>query len=180
MNIKKEYIIGGLAIILVTAIFVVIVAFNKPKNTENNNNQGDNIEIIIEDNYESDENTEAETATTTEQKITAPAKKPTTQTTPTPGAGSVTPSYADALKQYSASGYRFQFVNCRATPGKMTIKQGVTFMLDNRDDKAHKIKVGSVTYNVGAYGFVIATAKTVGTNYVVCDGVGSAEINVVP
>lgn len=147
-------------------------------------NNGNNENDLTMENQEAltDEAIVDETATTTPTSTPeeSAVKKTTPPKTTTPAPGAITQSYADALKIYSTSGYRFQFVNCKATPGKFTIKKNSKFMLDNRDNTAHKIKVGSVTYNVGAYGFAIATAKTLGLNYITCDGGGAAQIQVEP
>ncbi|MCX6782141.1 MAG: hypothetical protein NTW66_03450 [Candidatus Magasanikbacteria bacterium] len=123
----------------------------------------------------------ADTTTSTTSTAATSTTKSTTQTkktTTTKAPGAVTLSYTNALKTYSASGYRFQIINGRASPGTMIVKQGKTFMLDNRDGKSHSVKVGTASYSIGAYGFVIATARTLGTNYIMVDGISSSKIEV--
>jgi hypothetical protein len=177
---NKERIIGIITIAVAIGVFAFFVISGRPveRQAPEENLMLDNQEMTSEELIEEETATTTPTTTTSDtvKKTTAPA--PVKTTAPAPGA--ITQSYADALKIYSASGYRFQFVNCKATPGKLTIKQGTKFMLDNRDNTAHKIKVGSVNYNVGAYGFAIATAKTLGLNYITCDGGGAAQIQVEP
>lgn len=112
---------------------------------------------------------------TTTSATSTPVKKPVTNVKP-----STAPlKYTDIMQLYQKSGYRLQFVGCQATPGAITLRSGVKFMLDNRGDKSHKIKIGSKTYTLGAYAYIIATAPTTaGTHNVTCDGGGTARINV--
>lgn len=89
-------------------------------------------------------------------------------------------SYADVVKQYGD--YRFQFSsNCRVvSPNGLVMKKGKKFMLDNKDDKTHIFTVGAQKYTVKAYGYAIATASVLGKQYVLCDGIQTASLNVVP
>lgn len=123
------------------------------------------------------EQTATTTPTTTPAKTpAAAAKKPVTTTkTPSVKAGE---NYADVLKTYA--NWRFQFVNCQSTPSTFLIKKGSKFMLDNRDAKSHTYKVGTAAYNLGAYGWVLATANTLGNLDVTCDGINRALLKVVP
>ncbi len=91
---------------------------------------------------------------------------------------SATKAYLDAIKIYKNTGYYFQFVSCHAAPGTLTLKAGKKFMLDNRDSKTHKIAIkGGQSFNIGAYGFAIATAPSaIGNHYITCDGGGTASI----
>lgn len=162
------------AILVLVVLFVLQACIFKPSVPVNS-------EAIITENtnlisMDTSSTVEISTTTTSTTGQNGTYKKPVTKTAP----GAVTQSYADALKEYSASGYRFQFVNCRATPGSLTIKKGTSFMIDNRDNASHKIKVGPATYSVGAYGFVIATAKTIGSNYIICDGISTGRLEVRP
>jgi hypothetical protein len=115
----------------------------------------------------------------TETKV--PVKKPFV--TKSPPAAPVVKNYQEALTMYRTSGYYLQIVNCRANPiypTSLVLKKGASFMVDNRDDRAHKFMVGKSAYTVKAYGFVIATANDVGTYNMTCDGGGSAGLNVQP
>lgn len=97
---------------------------------------------------------------------------------PAPSGGPLT--FDEAYQTYAASGFRFEFASCRGRPGSISMKKGTKFMLDNRDNAAHKFVVGSKTYNIGAYGFAIATASDVGTYNITCDGGGAAQLVVQP
>ena len=103
-------------------------------------------------------------------------------TSPTAKSGSLPKTtssltYTKAMELYG-NGFRFQFSDCHGNPGQMSIRQGVKFMLDNRDNKAHTIVIKSQTFRIPAYGFAIATAKELGTYNITCDGGGAAELNV--
>lgn len=95
--------------------------------------------------------------------------------TPRSSSGSAD-QYSWALSIYKERGSIFQFVECRGTPGSLSIKRGVQFMLDNRDAKPHVIGVGSTKFVLGPYDYVIATAQMLGVNFITCDGGGSAQL----
>jgi len=172
---KKNRIIAIVAVAIAIAIFALFaLSYRQPASDEQLSGQeasdsADDQAISSDDNL-----TNASSTQTTSVKIKTPAVKTIIKSSP----GAVTQSYADALKTYSASGYRFQIVNCQMTPGSLVVKKGSTFMIDNRDNASHKVAVGSTNYSVGAYGFVIATAKVLGVNYIRCDNRGSAKITV--
>lgn len=94
-------------------------------------------------------------------------------------AGVVTASYADALQKYR-NGYRIQFSECRGIPGKLVVKSGVSFMLDNRDGVWHEIMIGKQRYKLSGWGYAITSVKNVGTYNITCDGGGSAELVIEP
>ncbi len=112
-----------------------------------------------------------------------PAASSTDQTaTSTPPAAKKTGSsnnlaYNQALAIYQKNGYRIQFSECRAIPSSLAIRQGVKYMLDNRDSVAHTIKVGTSTYNLPGYGYMIVTAYNLGINNVSCSGGGMNTVN---
>lgn len=89
-------------------------------------------------------------------------------------------SFEEAMRIYASSGYRFQFVECHGNPGRLVMKQGKKFMLDNRDDSQHSFGISAKTYDIEAYDFAIATAIDLGTYFITCDGGGAAEMNVQP
>jgi len=89
-------------------------------------------------------------------------------------------SYNEAVAKYGGSGYRMQFIGCSAVPGSMTVKKGVKFMLDNRNDKPHTIGVGTASYKLAAYGWVAVSISAEGKINITCDGGGSGFINVQP
>jgi hypothetical protein len=175
----KTKIIALGAIGVLVIVFIIFAVTCKKENTTAPTDENTGLENQTDDTGLTATSTlgSATTTATSTPATTATTKKTTTVAKAN---APVTQSYADALKAYSATGYRMQFVNCRASPGSLIIKKGKTFMLDNRDNKSHKIKVGNVTYNVGAYGYAIATAKTLDVNYVLCDGAGSGKITVEP
>ncbi|MDD2757838.1 MAG: hypothetical protein PHD72_00500 [Patescibacteria group bacterium] len=115
-------------------------------------------------------------ATTTVATSTKPATTAVKKTITQPGTASK--GYTDALKTYA--GYKFQFVNCRATPTSMVVKKGQRFLLDNRDNRSHKFAVGGRTYTVAGYGYAIVSSYQLGANNLTCDGGGSARVNVEP
>ncbi|MDO8625841.1 MAG: hypothetical protein Q7K39_00045 [Candidatus Magasanikbacteria bacterium] len=90
----------------------------------------------------------------------------------------VTKSYATALGIYAKSGLRFQFSKCSGTPGSLYIKQGVKFMIDNRDNTSHQIGIGPKTYTLGAYNFAIVSVQKAGSYNITCDGGGAAHVTV--
>lgn len=84
-------------------------------------------------------------------------------------------TYQKALGTYQ---YRLQFLNCQANPSRLTLKAGLPIMLDNRDSEKHTFKMGKQSFSVLGYDYVIAKAPTPGTYAIICDGGGSAEIQV--
>ncbi len=88
--------------------------------------------------------------------------------------------YQSAVAIYGerGTGYRFQFAECSGVPGELTMKKGVRYMLDNRDDQEHTFRVGPNAVNIPAWDIAILTAGPVGQWYVTCDGGGAAVIKV--
>lgn len=170
MTNKTLYIwlgIGGIFLVFV----IFILARNSP-NSEINKSEYSNTASSTEQTASSS----PATASTTNQT----AKIPVIKRPPVPTGQTASESYLQALKIYKNSGYYLQFYPCQATPGTLTVKKGSKIMLDNRDSKTHVIGIKSVKYNIGSYNFAIATLNTLGTNYITCDGGGSAQITVVP
>ena len=133
------------------------------------------IVLIVQMNRQKQAGTTATPATGVSTTETASSSAPTTQTgTGTKGNA----AYNAALAIYQKNGYRIQFSQCHGTPGHLVIPEGNKYMLDNRDNAAHTIKVGPYTYKLGAYGFVVAKATNLGINNVTCDGGGAAQINI--
>lgn len=89
-------------------------------------------------------------------------------------------TFEQAMKLYGLFGYRYQFVNCRGTPGNFIIKQGVKYMLDNRDPVTHEFQISAEKFVIPGYDFVINKAGDVGTRYITCDGGGASTVTVVP
>jgi hypothetical protein len=172
---KNQKIAIAVGVVVLAAIVIYFTVLKKPAVApEGLNVTGDQETEEVVSSVTSTLDTNATSTATTSAKTTTQ----TTVKTTTKAPGAATLSYTSALKTYSASGYRFQVNNGRVSPGSMIVKRGKTFMIDNRDSKAHTVKVGSTSYRIAAYGFVIATAKTVGTNYIMVDGINAAKIEV--
>lgn len=172
---KNNRAIAAIVILILVAIYALFVYSLWPSGREEGPAADQISDQTLDRASSTDEIVAASSTPTTTEKA-----KTTTKTQPKPAAGAVSQSYTDALKTYSASGYRFQIVNCQMTPLTLVVKKGSTFMIDNRDNQSHKISVGNATYSIGSYNFTIATAKTLGSYYVRCDSRGSAKITVVP
>lgn len=146
-NIKLGLIILGVAVLLIAAISFGLF-YQKRSVVEVAN---PSIEVV--------EGTEETSPVGTNSE--APIKTPTkTQIL----------AYADALKRYANK--RLQVSpDCQITPNNVTYKNGTTFMIDNRSNKAKTIKIGS-TYTIPAYSFRIVTlssAQLPATYYIDCD-----------
>jgi hypothetical protein len=101
------------------------------------------------------------------------ASTPTPEPTPAPTAKL---TYAQAVAKYK---YRFQFVSCHANPGSMVVAKNDPVMFDNRDNKAHLIKIGSInSFSIGALDYTIYYPSVKGTYNITCDGGGSATLKV--
>jgi len=167
-------------------IFLVLVglvfAINKISQKNNKNNSEEDYltwKNSVTTSVEADVVTTTPEATTTVKKTTV-IKKTATSVKTTSTSLSATDDYLKARKTYQTSGYYFQFLNCRGTPGILTVKKGAKLMLDNRDDKTRKIVFIGKLYNINAYGYVIVTADKLGKHYITCDGGGAAQITVQP
>ncbi len=84
-------------------------------------------------------------------------------------------SYGEAIKAYP---YRYQFVNCSANPGTMSVKVNSYVMLDNRDKVAHTIKANGQTFKIAALDYQILRPRIEGDTFITCDGGGSGKINI--
>ncbi len=156
MNKKSLYIGVG---VLVIVIIAYLIYFNKQKSNNLPASQ------------------------TSEQQISS-TTPPQTTTTPTSTKSNTSKklSYGDAIKAYPS---RFQFINCSANPGSMTIKKGTALMLDNRDKVAHTIKANGQTIKVAALDYAIIYPKlitagepTAASPNMTCDGGGSGVLNI--
>ncbi len=87
-------------------------------------------------------------------------------------------SYEAALNLYRQAGGYFQLVKCSASPGMISLKRGVKFMVDNRDKTLHRIGFGKAAYTVKGYSFLILTATAPGTVTLTCDGGGAGQVNI--
>lgn len=87
-------------------------------------------------------------------------------------------TYSQAFDIYQKLGAFFQFVDCHANPSTFSIKQGLPFMLDNRDNKYHTVVIGRSSYRLKPYGFAIVFANPAGNLHITCDGAGTGELYV--
>ncbi len=163
---NKKAIIAAVVVIVVLVVGVAVYNSNKQKSQVANNptNTGQNSALNPADNQEVE---------ATEPSTTPTAANGTTKKAPVPNE-----AYTKAIALYGSKGYRIQFSQCHGNPGSLSLKKGVQFMLDNRDDSAHTIVIKSQTFHIPAYGFTIATAKDLGTYNITCDGGGAAQLNV--
>lgn len=162
---KKSITAGALFLIGALIAFAV---FYKGPNSQNESSKGveeENSFISVgEDQINGvDETPVPETSSTTQSGAVKPVKRLT---------------YTEAMKIYGPQGnnLRFQFVTCQGTPGRLSVKKGVSFMLDNRDNAKHAIAIGTQKYNLGAYGFAVVSVPKTGLYKITCDGGGSAEV----
>lgn len=162
MNANTKKALWVLGAVLVIAVVYALV-MDKPKSDDQTNTN----------NGSQEQNAQGEEQPGTDETPEAVA--------PTPAPAPARLSYTDALKIYGVNGYRFQFSdNCLGLPGRLVIKKGSKFMLDNRDDVAHTIKFKSQTVRLSKYGFAIVTASETGDLDIMCDGVNRAELLVQP
>lgn len=171
MKKYTKYLVWGVVIIVIVVAVILAKKIKVPKESDVSQTKKSVENTVSVTSTSSTENT---TTTTKEvQKTIKPITKPVVSR-PAPQ------SYTDAIEKYKNSGYYIQFFPCQATPGSLIVKQGSKIMLDNRDSKAHSIGIKSDKYLIASYNYAIATLNVIGTNYVTCDGGGSATITVVP
>jgi hypothetical protein len=168
-NIIRYTLIGIISILIIWGI-VYFVSLKKPQSSNNADLQRQQVE------QPKQEVTPTAQATST-PPVTVPPK---TSTTPAPKKTTTnTNGYEAALDKYG-KGLRIQFFECRSTPGKLVVKSGVAFMLDNREGNAHVFKVAGQTFNIPAWGYTITSIRAEGDHDLTCDGGGSAVITVQP
>jgi hypothetical protein len=140
---KKGLIIG--AVVGLCLVVVIILMFKTRKYEE------PTMPIVSE-----------EKAEVLPEKVVAPVKKPVAKV-----------PYNVAVVEYTKTGRRIQFnETCQAVPFLSTFANGTTIMIDNRSSKDRAIKIGTTTYNVGAYSYELAklsVTKSPTTYYVDCD-----------
>lgn len=178
MEKKKLYLIIGGGLLVLIILIAIIYQRSKPSTNPS-------IAVVNSTSTPPVATTtvgKTTTSTTSTAKTTPkpPAKK-TTGTKPSSGVSApASQTYTDLLKTYQKSGFYIQIYPCQATPGSLVVKKGTKVMFDNRDSVSHVIGIGSQRYTVKAYGYAIPTFNTVGTNYVTCDGGGTATVQVQP
>jgi hypothetical protein len=154
-NYKWVVVIG---VVILGAL--LIWQIQKPGATEyNESKQGESSEDSIQKNSE----------------IPVVTPTPTSTGSGSSGQTSGKLSYGEAIKKYQ---YRIQFVNCHGNPGTVSLKRNLPLMLDNRDDKAHTLKVAGKSYYIKAYDYALAYIGSEGTYNLTCDGGGAATVNI--
>jgi hypothetical protein len=98
---------------------------------------------------------EASTSTPITVATSTPASKPILIRKPKPK--STTISYGDAVVKYGFNRIQFAPGCLQASPNQISTANPVTLMLDNRSDQAQTITIGSHSYMVAPYNYVIAT-----------------------
>lgn len=164
---KNKYAALGTGVVIL--LLLAIYTFTRQPVTEVN-------ETIEATSIQNATTTSTITVTSTSTS-TAPLvdKKPVPTTTVKPKTAGSATAYQKAIETYQ---YRFQFINCQGNPGKLTFKQGVKVMLDNRDEATHTFGFGGAKYTVKGYSFVIVTAPKAGTHNITCDGGGAAQMDI--
>jgi hypothetical protein len=76
--------------------------------------------------------------------------------------------YANLMLKYKGRMVQFN-KECAVITNKVTFKQGTDILLDNRDDAAVKIVIGSRTFNLPAYGYKVIDLPTIGSYQLDCN-----------
>lgn len=99
---------------------------------------------------------------------------------PSPSTGKL--SYGQAVDTYK---FRFQFSQCHASPGFLSVKANTPVMLDNRDNVAHTIKANGQSFRIAALDYAVVYPQLptgAGVNLadsnMTCDGGGAGTLNV--
>ena len=165
---KNKYAILAFGAILL--IILVIYAFSRQPAVP-----GD--EVIQAPSNENVSSTISTTLTSTSSPTSTPIITDIKPSIPTPTTKPKISGSASAYqKAIESNQYRIQFSNCQGNPGKLTLKQSVKVMLDNRDATTHTFGFGGAKYTVKGYSFVIVNAPKAGTHYITCDGGGAAQM----
>jgi hypothetical protein len=82
--------------------------------------------------------------------------------------GSGAGTYANLMLKYKGRMVQFN-KECAVVSNKVTFKQGTDILLDNRDDTAAKIVIGSRTFNLPAYGYKVIDLPTIGSYQLDCN-----------
>ncbi len=82
--------------------------------------------------------------------------------------GSGAGTYANLMLKYKGKMVQFN-KECAVITNRVTFKQGTDILLDNRDDTAAKIVIGSRTFNLPAYGYKVIDLPTIGSYQLDCN-----------
>lgn len=113
--------------------------------------------ITVPDQIPIATSTEAVTSTPITIATSTPASKPIIIRKPKPKPKSITISYGDAVVKYGFNRIQFAPGCLQASPNQIATANPVTLMLDNRSDQPQTITIGSHSYMVAPYNYVIAT-----------------------
>lgn len=80
-------------------------------------------------------------------------------------------TYSQLVAEFGNNRLQFD-QRCQASPGRMVVKSGQPFLLDNRANESRTIKFNNQTYNLGAYGYQVVTLSGAGTYDVNCSVAG--------
>ncbi len=81
-----------------------------------------------------------------------------------------TEKYMNALSTYRGSGYYFQLYTGKISPGNLSIKSGVPFMVDNYDFATHTLAFGDTVFQLAPYGYALISLENPGIQPILCDG----------
>ncbi len=82
--------------------------------------------------------------------------------------GSGAGTYANLMLKYKDRMVQFN-PECAVVSNKVGFKQGTDILLDNRDNTAAKIVIGSRTFNLPAYGYKVIDLPTIGSFQLDCN-----------
>jgi len=158
MDNKKNWYIAGAVVLVLLIVFVAM------RNSSQNGGQSGNSQ----DNPSLD------------QMAGSGAPMPEGSGSPSPAPGKL--SYGAAINAYK---FRFQFTQCHASPGMLSVEKNSPVMFDNRDKVAHTFKANGQTFKIAALDYAIiypqlptgATANLANSN-MTCDGGGAGTLNV--
>ena len=82
--------------------------------------------------------------------------------------GSGAGTYANLMLKYKGRMVQFN-KECAVVTNKVGFKQGTDILLDNRDNTAVKIVIGSRTFNLPGYGYKVIDLPTIGSFQLDCN-----------
>jgi len=88
--------------------------------------------------------------------------------------------YQTELRKHQTLKSLLQFSGCAVSPPVIGMQAGTTLMLENRDGMERKITVGTQTFDILPFDFVIVPMEKTGTFEVTCGGKSTAFVQVVP
>jgi len=121
--------------------------------------------------------------TNNQEQAAAPQPSPSPATsTPTPSPTPAKLSYGAAINAYK---FRFQFTQCHASPGMISVPKNTPVMLDNRDKVAHTIKANGQSFRIAGDDYALiypqlttGSGVNLADSNVTCDGGGAGTLNV--